>query len=78
MSSPRNSLFDILVYIYNCRLKNVGTINPYLNFFNRPEDRAAIWRPLPQQDLDVIDLSEKAEIIITEVLILKINLYILK
>lgn len=45
------------------RCENIGKKNPYANFFNRPYDRAATWRPLPELSMEQLGLLEKAEAI---------------
>lgn len=41
----------------------VGADNPYLKFFQRRPDRAAVWRELPPLSLDEMNLTQKAEAI---------------
>lgn len=45
-----------------------GPDNPYLKFFQRRPDRAAVWRELPPLSLDEMNLTQKAEAI-TEMVI---------
>lgn len=40
-----------------------GPENPYLNFFKRRPDRAAVWRELPPLSLEEMNLTQKAEAI---------------
>lgn len=47
--------------------RNVGRNNPYLNFFKRRPDRAAIWRELPPLALDEMNLTQKADAITEQI-----------
>lgn len=46
-----------------CFSNVVGSDNPYLKFFQRRPDRAAVWRELPPLSLDEMNLTQKAEAI---------------
>ncbi|KAF2906034.1 hypothetical protein ILUMI_00140 [Ignelater luminosus] len=43
--------------------RHVGQSNPYLNFFRRSEETAAIWYPKSTPQLDSMPLIEKAKIV---------------
>ncbi|XP_018329871.1 uncharacterized protein LOC108740159 [Agrilus planipennis] len=45
----------------------IGEENPYVNFFKRREERAAVWRILPPLSLDEMNLAQKAKYLVNQI-----------